>query len=151
MGILDRLFGKKSRDSGVRDVAIEKEEVKMKSRQMEGREEAKTQEIRKVREVDLSTLGDMTRARDVRRLSETFQQAANWDTREWALVALGNICRDGKADVDYDKSEMIKTLEEIIQVCRAETGGGTYRIACLENAQRLLGKLLEQPLPTPQE
>jgi len=92
MGILDRLFGKKSRDSGVRDVAIEKEEVKMKSRQMEGREEAKTQEIRKVREVDLSTLGDMTRARDVRRLSETFQQAANWDTKGCLESFWSNLC-----------------------------------------------------------
>ena len=151
MGILDWLFGKKSRDSEVRDVAIEKEEVKIKSSQMESKEEAKTQEIGKAREVDLSTLGDVIRACDVKRLSEAFQQAANWDAREWVVVALGNICRDSKADVDYDKSEMIKTLEDIIQVCKAETTGGTYRTACLENAQMLLGKLLGQPLPTPEE
>jgi len=104
-----------------------------------------------MRRINEYVLAEMIKASDVKGLSEVFQKAENWDTREWAVVALGNICKDKNAGIDYDKSEMIKTLKDISQVCKAERTGGTYRTACLEHAQMLLEKLGEQPLPTAEE
>ena len=127
MGIFDKIFGSKRK-------AEKKEPI-------ESKDEAKIGEGGKVRNIDEYVLAEMIKVCDVKGLSEDFQKAANWDTREWAIVALGNICGSKKAGVDYDKSEMIKTLKDIIEICKAERTGGTYRIACLENAEMLLEKL----------
>ncbi|GAI80829.1 unnamed protein product, partial [marine sediment metagenome] len=94
---------------------------------------------------------EMIETSDVRGLSEVFQKAENWDTREWAVVTLGHICRDKRAEIDYDKLEMIKTLKDIVQVCEAERTGGTYRTACLENARMFLEGLREKLSPTTEE
>ncbi|MBA7567824.1 hypothetical protein ES708_09542 [subsurface metagenome] len=59
--------------------------------------------------IDEHVLAEMTETSDVRGLSEVFQKAENWDTREWAVVALGHICRDKRAEIDYNKLEMIKS------------------------------------------
>jgi len=101
--------------------------------------------------IDEHVLAKMIETSDIRGLSEVFQKAENWDTREWAVVALGHICRDKRAEIDYDKLEMIKTLKDIVEVCEAERTGGTYRTACLENARMFLEGLREKLSPTTEE
>lgn len=99
-----------------------------------------------VKKVDEHTLAEMVRRGDIQGLCALFARG-DWDAREWAVAALQNIHQAKKGEgVDYDKSEMLNALKEIIQACEAETSGGTYRTACLENAQSLL-KQLEKPEP----
>ena len=88
----------------------------------------------------------MVKAGDVKALSEIFQKAANWGTREWAVVALERIIIER---IRYDRDEMIEALNEIVQVCEAEKTGGTYRTNCLEIANRLLQRLTATPGETP--
>ena len=45
--------------------------------------------------------------------------------------------------VEYDKAEMVKALNDIIQVCEAEIGSGTYRTNCIEVAKRSLKKITD--------
>jgi HEAT repeat protein len=92
----------------------------------------------KKRRLDMSSIGDMIRKGDVKGLSEGFQRAGDWDNREWAVVGLERMLID---KVEYDKAEMIKALNDIIQVCEAEIGGGTYRTNCIEVAKRSLRKI----------
>lgn len=94
--------------------------------------------IGKKRRMTTFTIGDMIRKGDVKGLSEGFQRAGNWDTREWAVVGLERMLID---KVEFDKAEMIKALNDIIQVCEAEIGGGTYRTNCIEVAKRSLRKI----------
>ena len=112
---------------------------------MESKDGAKT-EKEEMLEVVLAV---MIEGGDLKSFYGVFQaQEEMWDMRERVVLAL--ICRSNNG-VDYDKSEMIKTLKDISQVCKAERTGGTYRTACLENVQLLLEKLGEQPLPTAEE
>jgi CHAT domain-containing protein len=87
---------------------------------------------------DNHEIGKMIKIGDVKGLSQTFQRAGNWDTRETAVVALQNMVQENRA---FDHAEMIEALRNIEQVCKAETRGGNYRTNCLEVAQNLLRKL----------
>jgi hypothetical protein len=95
--------------------------------------------------INENELAEMQQKSDLKGLSEMFHNANNWDTREWAVVVLGNICREKRAGIDYARFEMIKILNDIVAACQAESTGGTYRTSCLENAQILLNNLDASP------
>ena len=83
--------------------ALEKIKAKVPQEEDYAKKEEKRKAIGvggKVRKIDEYVLAEMTKVCDVKGLSEVFQKAENWDTREWAVVALGNICGDKKAGVD---------------------------------------------------
>ena len=88
--------------------------------------------------VSIYEIGEMIKAGDVKGLSQIFQKAGDWDTRETVVVALRNMVWQKHA---FDRAEMIDALTSIEQVCSAETSGGTYRTNCLEMARDLLREL----------
>jgi len=92
----------------------------------------------KTRRVDEYVLAGMVRTGDIKGLSEAFQKAGDWDTREWVVVALQNMVINR---IEYDKADMIEGLKEMIEVCEGERTGGTYRTNCLDMARRLLQKI----------
>ena len=81
----------------------------------------------------------MTKAGDAKALLSVFQLASSWHTRETVLVAMQIVARgEGKA---FDREVMIEVLHEIKQVCEATSGGGSYRMNCLNAANELLVEL----------
>jgi len=85
--------------------------------------------------VSISEIGDMIKACNVKGLSSIFQRTGDWDTRETIAVALRNMVWEKH---DFDRTEMIDTLENIEVVCKTETGGGTYKTNCLNITKDLL-------------
>jgi hypothetical protein len=83
-------------------------------------------------------LARMVMVGDVKTVFQIFVKAQNWDTREWAVVALERISMD---KMIYNKEHMVKVLNDIIEVCRAEKTGKIYRNAWLDIAKRVLQKL----------
>lgn len=95
----------------------------------------------------MMAITELTRASDVEGLLHAFNHSGSWETRELVIVALGNVCRDAKADVDYDRDEMGAALGAITDLCNGETSGGTYRTNCLDHARMLL-KRYDPQLPS---
>ncbi len=89
-------------------------------------------------EITFNEIGEMVNTADVKGLFRIFNLAENWDTRETAVVALQRILID---KIEYDKADMVEALKNIIQLCKAEWKGGTYRTNCLETAQSLLKQI----------
>lgn len=83
-------------------------------------------------------IAELVRANNISGLLRAFSLADGWETRERVMVALGNVCRDAKVGTDYERSEMVSTLRSIIELCKAETSGGSYRENCIDHAQMLL-------------
>ena len=88
--------------------------------------------------VNIDEIGEMIKRGDVEGLFSIFNRAGDWDTRETIIVAFQTMIHENRA---FDRVEMIKTLRDIELVCKAETGGGTFRTNCIGVAQDLLSKL----------
>lgn len=92
----------------------------------------------------------LTRTADVAGLLRAFS-LGNWETRELVAAAFGNVCRDSKPDVDYDRREMVAALRSIVDLCSADATGDTYRQNCLDHARMLLNRPeFSQPQPAEQ-
>lgn len=81
---------------------------------------------------------ELIRANSISGLLREFSLADSWETRELVVVALGNVCRDAKQGTDYERPEMVAALQSIIELCKAESSGGSYRENCIAHAQMLL-------------
>lgn len=77
--------------------------------------------------------------RDIPILLSAFS-LGDWQTRELAMAAFGNICRDNRPGDDYDAAEMLSALRSIKALCSADSTGGSYRRNCLDQAQMLLDR-----------
>ena len=88
--------------------------------------------------VSINKIGEMIKREDVRGLLSIFNKAGDWDTRETAVVAIQNMIQENRT---FSRVEMINALRTIERVCKAETGGGTFRTNCLGIAQDLLNKV----------
>lgn len=88
--------------------------------------------------VSIDKIGAMVKAGDVNGLFDIFNRAGDWDTRETVTVALRAMVWD---EQDFDRDEMRAALTKVRDLCKAESGGGSYRRACLSIAEDLLGKL----------
>ncbi|MCJ7565433.1 MAG: hypothetical protein MUP52_12715 [Candidatus Aminicenantes bacterium] len=97
----------------------------------------------------IEDVAQFTRANDIAGLLRAFSLSANWETRELLVVALGIICRDARQGRDYSGDEMVNALRSIVELCTAESSGGTYRTNCIEHAQMLLSTRFGKDGSTP--
>jgi hypothetical protein len=81
---------------------------------------------------------ELVRANNVSGLLRLFSLADGWETRESVVVALGNVCRDANEGTDYEGPEMVSALQSIIELCKAESSGGSYRENCIDHSEMLL-------------
>ena len=103
--------------------------------------------------VTIERLGELMRAGDVAAIEKDFHYAADWNTKEWTVDALRTMV-GWKVDFDYEAME--ETLRGIVEVCKAEVGGGSYRTNCLRMANDALKELAspvrrEQPVTQSQD
>ena len=75
---------------------------------------------------------------DVIGIEKAFNYAADWDTREWLVIALHTMVF---RKLNFDKKTMNDVLYGIVQICKAEVGGGSYRINCLSYANDAIKEL----------
>lgn len=92
-------------------------------------------------------IAELTQTSDVRALIDVFSRSDSWQIRELVTVALGNICRDSRVNVDYRGTVMLSALRSVIDLCNAETSGGSYRTNCLDHARMLLQRHGQPPSP----
>ncbi len=88
--------------------------------------------------ITLEQLSELAEKGDVIAIEKAFQYSADWATRELAVTALKSMIN---WDVDYNIGSLKQALEGIIEVCKAETGGGSYRTNCLRVSSSLLKKI----------
>ena len=91
----------------------------------------------------LSMMGfaDLVSSGDIEGLRQTFSYAQSWETREMVVVAFMNLFRD-RPDIIEAKGTIVKSaLNDIIELSKAETSGGTYRQNCIDQAGSLADRI----------
>ena len=86
-------------------------------------------------------IAELIRYSDILGLRSVFNLAGTWQKRELVIVALGNLYRDSPQMNESQQAVLMSALKDIVELCKAETSGGTYRQNCLEHAQLLINRL----------
>jgi len=83
-------------------------------------------------------IAKLMNAGDVVTIEKNFNYSADWNTREWLAQALREMVRQ---NLSFDVELMKKALRDIIELCEAEVGGGTYQTNCIRMAKTALNEL----------
>lgn len=84
---------------------------------------------------DTHNIAPLMQRGDIKAIEKIFNYAADWDTRETAVIALRMMVWN---ELDYDKALMRDVIGRTLELCEAESGGGDYRSNCIKSCRDLL-------------
>lgn len=86
-------------------------------------------------------IADLVSRGDIAGLRQAFSYAQSWETRELVVVAFMNLFRDSPEIVQAKRAIVLGALNDILELSRAESSGGTHRNNCIDQAQSLADRI----------